>query len=151
MINLNQLLDEDHLTPAQERFIRRLFDYTLSRDKNNKYVLEYSSNYGEFTGTRLQDIKTDSLSSLKEVAYKEVMLQLIDADIDTVTDPMEIKKVKTLLEESVIDQNAEAFIIELHDDSTVWVREADYLKSQNLYKVVEILVKAVALENQNET
>lgn len=95
--NLDILLDNDCLTPAQERAIRKLIYYDLFLDGTNNLQLHYYVKSNPSEGSIYYfDSAHHGLKIIKEDVYKHVMFSLIVSK-GLVIDDLNLKKEIDLL------------------------------------------------------
>lgn len=73
-VNINRILDEDQLTPAQQRIVRNQFNYKIKDDDGGGATLYYNPK-----GTEIKECFTlhRDLIKTKHVAYKHLMFDLL--------------------------------------------------------------------------
>lgn len=141
MVNLHRLLDEDGLTPAQEREIRRLVKYELTR-KDDKISFKFFINPKGIKPTKCLDVF--SIKNLKkETFYRNVLIELINFYASITNDRDVINEVLAIIR---------THNLELYNSmkvQTFYIRIADMhfelkdkeVKTKTLYNLFKILKK----------
>lgn len=117
-LNLDLLLDNEHLTPQQERAIRRLIDYNL-KYVDNQLVVRY-----QFKGSSMKEWYTVNYSSKLNI-YKHMMYGLLS-----------VRFRKHVVASSEIG-NPEILDIVNREDWNYFIQNPIKTEAQKLYSLVQ--------------
>lgn len=149
-LNINHLLDEDHLTPAQEREIRRLFKYNIETSAiithgpnsswNKWYILHYS-NPMDMDNVLAHKMMSDNLLELKTRAYRIAIMFLIQVKANKMIDSLLIPQIENILNEGVLLEARNNPKTALHFGSgcVIEIPHADNMKLKSLYMAFKLI------------
>lgn len=124
-MNLDILLDNDCLTPSQQRYVRKLMDYNLENEKGT--VIVYYSPKGTSYAKRI-GIKDSNFEKSVNLIYKFGLYDLVT------------EKVKTVSKSSPL---AEEVNIIIRKDNALYVSENNLTsEAQFLFKLLERIMEA---------
>lgn len=139
-MRLDQLLDNDVLTSAQERTLRRLVKFKIHRVKGGTYLLRWHFRSGD---SNIYQIPAKTLMELYSLSYKEVMMSVIEVYTKTVINKVLIKKVKSIIENGIIFSEEPRLIeIDLYNGESMWFPAAKDIKACALFEAFKIVYKA---------
>lgn len=148
-LNLERLLDEDHLTPAQQRYLRKLASpYLIGKDNiKNQFYLTYTVSFK--TELRIHTPTFRELNSL--TTYKKVMMELIRAKTGQIQfNPSIMAQVKSLHSKDPLDQirpRTMKMMAFKGSQSYILVPTPEFITAQTLFKILNIITEVY----QNET
>lgn len=145
MPRLDYLLDNDTLSPAKEREIRRLLNYTIKRD-DGKIFLTYS--FIDFRGeTSTSQLAVEDIDELKFKAYRHVMIHLIKNYTKHVGLTIARVAIKTILEKGIKEPPKSGTWLDDKDGGSYRIPEFKNIKIESLFKSVQILKKEEVIFN----
>lgn len=95
-LNIDQLLDQDTLSPAEERFVRKMVIYELIQKKGN-IELEFSIKEEKQSVNAIYTIIFNDLIKDRIVVYKYILFRLITNFARIATNDQIINQVKEIL------------------------------------------------------
>lgn len=136
MINLDHLLDNDELDSAQQRVVRRFFNYDLKPISGSiKVYLKSKKNNKEF---RVHWIRLNKSKESKDNVYKRAMFHIIEDNVYT-ADPKIIKKIHKLLSSNFVGIDpCNHLTVILNTKKLIFPHPSD-IKSQILWQAVQLL------------
>lgn len=147
-IAINNLLDEESLSPQQEREIRRLFNYKIEKTTvidhgpngvwKTQYVLYYSR---PMETALIYTLKDDALDQLKARSYQTALMFWIQVKAIKMTTPLLIPRINNILNNGAL-LNAKDFPKTNLHFGTGWVIEiphADNIKPSSLYQAFKLI------------
>lgn len=97
-LNLDLLLDNDELSPAQERYVRSQVTYRLEVDKYNLLIVSYRD---KITGIEFVETLDMNKTNLKRNTYKLVIYSLLNLRQLTIKDKPLLIEVKKVLRDNL--------------------------------------------------
>lgn len=145
---LDRLLDEDYLTPAHKRAVRKLAKPALFKDNIRKQlVLTYTVSW-----RTEQNLRADTLKELKSLqTYKKVIFELIKGKASQVYSSKPISaQVESLVADDPLNyvKPKTLHMVKFRDLKYVLVPSPDDITAQSLFKILSIIDTKVY---QNET
>lgn len=141
MLNLDNLLGNDQLSPAQQRAVRKHITYAMKR--TGMYAIPYSFRYNvkNEKPQKLHTFEFDTLSfETKQLMYKEVMFILIYQYARFKTHhPAIIVKVKRILKKGIFDRDEYNTQITFGSQDYLDVPYFGFIRSQNLFQALQLL------------
>lgn len=137
-MRLDRLLDNDVLLPDQERALRRLVKYKIHQVKDG-YLLKWMFRLGD---SNIYQIPAKTLEELYSVAYKEIMVSVIETDMNGVSDSTLIEEVKSIIENGIINKYADRILeINFYSDESIWIPAAKDIKASALFEAFRIVCR----------
>lgn len=146
-LDLHRLLDEDKLSPQQERYIRKLVDYELYKEiRLNTGVMIYSLSYiiPNVDDQMKRKVSGRTPEELRTNAYGNLMRYVINHYSNSVTDPTAVNQIKSLIKSHTsphIDEDfaRDEFHFNLNGEFN-FIKERDF-KYQLFYKILTTVME----------
>lgn len=147
-IDLNHLLDEDILSPAEERTVRRMVSYNICTRPSQTHgivrnVIEFKVNDDSTEGYNSYSNDFGNLSRDKKYIYKSVMFKIVRHFSPRIHCQSTIKELKRLLSDTREEDHQLILDVSFSGERhSFLVIHYNYMKMKNLYKAV-MLVKGL--------
>lgn len=141
-LNLNSLIDEDNITSAQERVIRRtvphkLYKYFKTDTKEHSFSLVYRIKGDDPTKHYEFDFVT--LEMMRSKAYKMVMWDLIKVNSYKMTDTGAIQEIIHLIERNVTKETSHQVML-CFGNGTNFVSPTHIdIQSNVLFRILQVM------------
>lgn len=148
-LNFDQLLDNDYLTPDQERFVRKLFNYIIEEIEDpippQKYLLQYS--YKKNPDKINSALAAPTLSALKNQGFKIAMMHLVNGYSNKVKCGEKRNKIRQAILEGEMPQPVDArqgfVLFKYREDEKFQCPASEYIKFQNIYQSLVIILSEI--------
>lgn len=141
-LELDKLLDNDKLTPAQEIVVRRAVHYKIYKFFNTDTKKDYFSLVYRITGddpTKHYEFEFTTLEDIRAKAYKMVMWDLIKVNSYKMTDVGAIQEVVDLIERNLTQEPDHEVMLCFGTGRNFMSPTHFYIKSHILFKVLQVM------------
>lgn len=141
-VELDQILDNDRLTTAQERVIRRTVPHKLYKFFNTDTQAQYFSLVYRIKGgdpTKHYELDFPTLDIMRMKSYKMVMWDLIKIHSYKMTDAGVIEEMIKLIERNLIQEPDHHVLLCFGTGKNFMSPTHFYIKSHVLFKILQVM------------
>lgn len=145
-VKLDHLLDEDCLTPAQKRAVRRLLYYKIKKipiavsiPNTTGEVISLHYVISNSDGEKGFYLEEETVSDLKENMYKPMMFHLISVLSEDVGNPHAIEKIKGILIDGSFGESTNKQTIRFKD-TRFQSNHHQFIKAQALFETLKVIL-----------
>lgn len=141
MFNLDNLLGNDQLTPAQERAVRNHISYEIKRTGLSSLPYSFRYKVKNEKPQKTHSFDFDELNlEIKQLLYKEVMFRLIHQYARFKNHhPTTIVKAKRVLKKGIFNWDEYKTEIYFRPKDYLDVPYYGFIRAQNLFKALQLL------------